>query len=58
LYRWQIVVRMLNGVPLYGNLISLVISSHMMVKLPRPGTEEVRPRAAPAHLRMARVGMG
>jgi hypothetical protein len=49
---------MLNGVPLYGNLISLVISSHMMVKLPRPGTEEVRPRAAPAHLRMARVGMG
>ena len=36
------VVRMLNNVPLYGSPISLVISSHLSVKLPRPGTEEVR----------------
>jgi len=35
------VVRMLNNVPLYGSPMSLVISSHQSVKLPRPGTEEV-----------------
>ena len=42
------VVRMLNNVPLYGSPMSLVISSHMVVKLPRPGTEEVPIRPVPS----------
>ena len=38
----QIAVRMLNGIPLYGQQLSVVGSQHPQIKLPRADSEEVR----------------